>query len=79
MRVWGCQGWNAEEQSLDFGDGFDTFGLNWAIEMDSVLGPYIGIFVVFLIKNKMLLNKIPPFFVKHRKKKKTNESKYENI
>ena len=40
----------------DFGDGFDAFGLNWGIEMDSVLGPYIGIFVVFLIKNKMLLN-----------------------
>ena len=32
------------------GDGFDTFGLNWSIEMDSVLSPYIGIFIVFLIK-----------------------------
>lgn len=39
-------------EGAEFGDGFNTFGLNWGIETDSVLGPYIGIFVVFFLINK---------------------------
>ena len=45
MRVWGCR--RLKCGGTEYGDGFNTFGSNCGIEMDSGLGPHINIFVAF--------------------------------